>query len=164
MLNPNLFEVTREADRWVCRPSSLFVRFSVLLGASMSAFLGYIAWTFFRDGRRDENVWVGTVILVLAVFLSGLAVWRWSMGRTALIVERSGRVCYGEKELCSAGEVRTVRLVPSPGGEDGYDVCLVLHEGTRKLVPGLAYGSRETACAFAQELAAELGVTVEDAS
>jgi hypothetical protein len=163
MLNPNLFEVTREADRWVCRPSTLFVHFSVLLGAGMSAFLVYLAWTFFRDDRKDENVWVGTVILVLAVFVSGLAVWRWLMGRTALIVERSGRVCYGAKELCSAGEVRTIRLVPLPG-EDGYDVCLVLHEGTRRVVPGFAYGSREGACAFAQELAAELGVTVEDAS
>ena len=38
MLNPNLFEVTREADRWVCRPSSLFVRFSVLLGAELLSF------------------------------------------------------------------------------------------------------------------------------
>ena len=94
------------------------------------------------------------------MFVVALATWRLRTGRTPLIVERSGRVYYGEKELCSPGQVRTVRLVPS-SGESDYDVCLELDGGTRRLVPGFAYGPRESALAFAQELGAESGVRVE---
>ena len=36
-----------------------------------------------------------------------------------------------------------------------------LDGGTRRLVPGFAYGPRESALAFAQELGAESGVRVE---
>jgi hypothetical protein len=91
-------------------------------------------------------------------------VWRWRTGRTPLTIERSGRICFGEKELCPAGEVRTVRLVRAPGGDDGYDVCFELNDGTRKVLPGFAYGSRENALAFAREVARELHVNVEEAA
>jgi hypothetical protein len=98
--------------------------------------------------------------------VAALATWRARAGRTPLIVEPSGRVCYGQKELCSAGQVRCVRLVLSPddeGDERTYDVCLDV-AGARVVVPGFAYGSRENAFAFAQELAQELRVPVEAAS
>ena len=126
----------------------------------MSAFLVYLAWIVWRDSQSEEAVWVGAAILLVAVFVVALATWRLRTGRTPLIVERSGRVYYGEKELCSPGQVRTVPLVPSSGDSD-YDVCLELDGGTRRLVPGFAYGPRESALAFAQELGADSGVRVE---
>jgi hypothetical protein len=92
--------------------------------------------------------------------VAGLTIWRLRTGRTPLTVERSGRVCYGEKEICAAGQVRSVRVLHAPSGEGAYDVWLDLEAGTRLEVPGFAYGSRDNAIAFAQELAAELHVTV----
>jgi hypothetical protein len=160
MLDPNLFEVTREADRWVCRPSVVFVRLSLVLGAGLSALMVWAASVIWRNGDGAETLWVGGFFLVVALFAAGLAVWRWRMGRTPLTVERSGRVCHGGKELCSAGQVQSVRLMPPPSGEGAYDVCLELGTGARKEVPGFAYGSRDNALTFARELAAELRVTV----
>jgi hypothetical protein len=162
MLDPRLYEITREGERWVCRPSTLFVRFGFFMGAGMSAFLVYLAWSIWRKGPSDEAGWFGAAIFLMAVLVAALATWRWRTGRTPLTVERSGRVCYGEKELCSAAQVRYVRLALSPGGEGAYDVCLDLG-GSRLVVPGYAYGSRENALAFAQELAGELRVPVEAA-
>jgi len=91
----------------------------------MSAFLVYLAWIVWRDSQSEEAVWVGAAILLVAVFVVALTTWRLRTGGTPLIVERSGHVYYGEKELCSPGQVRTVRLVPS-SGESDYDVCLEL--------------------------------------
>lgn len=159
MLNPNLFEVTRDGERWMCRPSTLFVRFSFILGAALSAFLVYLAWIMGNDSQSAEEVWFGAAILLVAVLVAALATWRLRAGRTPLIIERSGRVSYGAKELCAPGQVRTVRLVAS-SGEGDYDVCLELAGGTCKVVPGFAYGPRKSALAFAQELGTELGVTV----
>jgi hypothetical protein len=130
------------------------------MGAGMSAFLVYVAWTFLREERQDNTLWLGALILLLAAFVAGLSLWRWRTGRTPLTVERSGRICYGEKVICSPGVVRSIRVVEHPHGEGAYDVMLDLHEGTRLEVPGFAYGSRDNAIAFAQELAAELHVTV----
>jgi hypothetical protein len=160
MLDPNLFEVTREGERWACRPSTLLVRFGFALGAGMSLFLVYLAWTLWRAGPRDEAVWFVALILLIAALVAVLATWRLRTGRAPLTVERSGRVCHGEKVLCPPGQARCVRLVLSPGGEGAYDVCLEV-SGPRVLVPGFAYGSRENALAFAEALARELRVPVE---
>jgi len=84
----------------------------------MSAFLVYLAWIVWRDSQSEEAVWVGAAILLVAVSVVALTTWRLRTGRTPLIVERSGRVYYVEKELCSPGQVRTVRLVPSSGESD----------------------------------------------
>jgi hypothetical protein len=159
MLDPNLFEVTRDGERWTCRPSMVVVRFGLVLGIAMSVFLAYLSWTSWRN---DEGMWFGAVILLIAVFMAALTTWRWWIGRTPLTVERAGRVCYGGQELCAAGKVRSVRVAPTPSGEDAYDVWLEL-DGGRILIPGFAYGSRDNALAFAQELAHELRVPVEAA-
>src|SRR5688572_28792817 len=159
MLNSNLFEVTRDGERWMCRPSMLIAQLGFGLGAGMSALLIYLAWKFWRNGQSEETDWFAGIMLLIAMFVAALATWRLWAGRTPLIIERSGRVSYSEKELCAAGQVRTVRLIAS-GGEDEYDVCLELEGGARVVVPGFAYGPRESALAFAQEVGTELGVPV----
>jgi len=124
----------------------------------------WIAWIIWRDGPRGDTIWLGVVVLLIAALAAVLAVWKLRTGRTPLTVERSGRVSYGEKELCSAGQVQSVRLVAAPSGDGAYDVCLDLEGGTCKEVPGFAYGPRENALAFARELAAELRVPFVDAA
>jgi len=53
----------------------LFARLSVVGGFGMSAFLVYIASIFFGDGHEHANVWIGAIVLAIAVLVAGLTVW-----------------------------------------------------------------------------------------
>src|SRR5262249_19887403 len=118
-------------------------------------------------GVVSAGIWfVAVFCFLLAGLLAGCALWAWWTRNTALIIERDGRVCYGERELCAAGTVRAVRIAQSPRGEVGdCDVYLELDGG--KLVslslPSPYFGvskTRDRARVFAEQLARVLRVGV----
>jgi hypothetical protein len=157
--------VKREAQRWVVVPSPMFV--SLMIGAfgAGSAFLLYLSSLFLRHaGASSANLWLGAILLLVASLSAGLGIRAWRTRRTTLNIEFSGRVSYGERELCAAGSVQAVRIGPSRGGEAGdCAVCMELAEGKLVSVPSQCFSgikAREHARAFAAELAEALGVRV----
>jgi hypothetical protein len=88
----------------------------------------------------------------------------WRTRGTALVVESDGRVSYGQRELCPAASVRTVRVEPDPRGERG-DCRVVLEsiDGRSMELPLPYFGAisqREPARLLAGELARALRVEV----
>jgi hypothetical protein len=163
MLNPNLFDATREGDRWVCRPSALLARLHVGLGVGLGVFLLYLAWGFVRAG--GEAAVIGGVFLLSAGFVAGLGLWAWRVRHTPLTAERTGRVCYGGRELCPAGLLRAIQVRPARGDDGDWDVCLELDGGRCVGLPGrffASFGGLDETRHFARELAAAAGVPVKD--
>lgn len=125
----------------------------------------YPAVLFLQTGDL-VGMGMGAICLSIAGLLAGLGVWAWRTRRTPLTVGRGGRVCYGERELCAAGTVRSVRIAPSPGGEAGdCEVCLELDWGKLVSVPSqyfAGFGMKEQAHPFAKALATALEVGVAE--
>ena len=108
------YVVRREPGRCMFFPTPLFG--SLMAGGfgAGSAFLVYLSTGFFR---RTDTAFLGAIFLLVAVYSAGLGIRAWRTRRTPLLIERGGRVTYGERELCAAGTVRAVRITPSRSGE-----------------------------------------------
>jgi hypothetical protein len=166
--SPMPYVVTRDRDRWEFRPCAPFAVLMVTMFAAGSALALYPAGVFLRKMGDPVGLILGAVFLAIAGLMAAGALWAWRTRDTPLTVERSGRVSYGQHELCPAGSVRAVRIAPSRGGEWGdCEVCLEVDGGQLVSVPSqyfAVFRAREQAWPFAEALAAALGVQVTDAT
>ena len=108
------------------------------------------------------------VPLAVGVMISWQAMHYWRTRRVALVVDRDGRITYGEREWCPAASVRTVRIAPDPQGERG-DCRIVLELAGGRLVelPLPYFGAisqREPARFVAGELARALRVELVESA
>ena len=128
-----------------------------------SAFLVYLSTGFFR---RTDTAFLGAIFLLVAVYSAGLGIRAWRTRRTPLLIERGGRVTYGERELCAAGTVRGVQIARSrPSEAFDYEVRLELDQGKLVSIQPQHFALYKTAMQarpFAAELAAALGVQVNE--
>jgi hypothetical protein len=166
-LNPALYVVKRERDRWVFVPSPMFAGVMIGAFAAGGAFLVYLSTIFFRrTGAASANLWFGAILLLPAGLSCALGIRAWRTRRTPLNVEFGGRVSYGKRELCTAGTVRAVWIAAARGGDaNECEVCLDLAGGKFVSIPSqyfAGFSSREHARRFAVELAKALGVQVTE--
>jgi hypothetical protein len=156
--------VKRRDDRWEFVPSSTLA--SLMIGGFVagSAIYLYLSTYFIRSA----NPLIGVTLLLAGVLIAAMAIRAWRTRNTPLNVENGGRVSYGEKELCAAGTVRSVRIVPSLGGEVGdCEVRLELADGSQVAIPSqyfAGFRSRKHARPFAAEFAKALGVQVTESA
>lgn len=115
-----LFVFAQDGERWECRPSGLWAHFGFgffLFGAALLLFLS--GMFFWNMGHDLVGVGFGAFLL----FGAGVLIWQasryWRLRRTPLTVDGAGRVSYGQEELCPAGSVRSVQIVPDPQAESG---------------------------------------------
>jgi hypothetical protein len=154
--------VKRRGDGWEFVPSSTLA--SLMIGGFVagSALYLYLSTYFIRSA----NPLIGVTLILAGVLIGAMAIRAWSTRNTPLNVENGGRVSYGEKELCAAGTVRRVRIVPSFGGEVGdCEVRLELADGSQVAIPSqyfAGFRSRKHARPFAAEFAKALGVQVTE--
>ena len=115
---------------------------------------------------RSANPLMGVTLLLAGILIGAMAIRAWRTRNTPLNVENGGRVSYGGQTLCPAGTVRSVRIVPSLGGEVGdCEVRLELADGSLIAIPSqyfAGFKSSEHAKPFANELAKALGVQVTE--
>jgi hypothetical protein len=130
-----------------------------------SMFCLYLSAMFSR--RADEGIALLALVAVpLAV--SALLLWQatryWRLRRTPFIVERDGRIHYGELEPCPAGSARAVRIAPDPTAEHGdCKVAVELAGGSLVPLPLPYFGAishRAVARSLAGDLARALKVRV----
>ena len=161
MEHPTQYVVTREAGRCVFVPTPLFGSLMAGLFGAGSAYLIYLSTLFFQ---RSSTAVFGAIFLLVAVLPAAMGIRAWRTRRTPLVIEHAGRVSYGEREICSGGMVRAVRIVPSPDGESGdCEVCFELHGGNLVSIPSQYFSgfkSSEQARPFANQLAEALCVPV----
>lgn len=154
--------VKRRDDRLEFVPSSTLA--SLMIGGFVagSAIYLYLSTLFIRSA----NPLIGMTLLLAGVLIGAMAIRAWRTRNTPLNVENGGRVSYGEKELCAAGSVRSIRIVPSLGGEVGdCEVRLELADGSQVAIPSqyfAGFRSRKHARPFAAEFAKVLGVQVTE--
>ena len=160
-----LFVFSRSEDRWECRPTGMWVYLGFGFFLFGAAFLLYLGGKFYwPSADHVRRFGFGALMLVGAVLLTWMA-WRyWQLRCIPLTVSGTGRVAYGEQELCPAGSVRSVRIEPDPQAESG-DCKLVLErmDGSNTTLPGPFFGAvshRESARTLADELARALKVEV----
>ena len=165
MQDPSPYVLTREGDQWIFRPSRLLVALMVGCVGGGSALCLYLSVIFLQT-RRSVAMWIETICFSLAALFAGMAAWAWQTRRRPLTVGSNGRVCYGERELCAAGTVRSLRIAPSPGGEAGdCQVCLELDGGKLISVPSpyfAGFGMKRQAQPFAKALAGALDVRLAE--
>jgi hypothetical protein len=158
------YVVKHHADGWEFVPSSTLASLMVVgFGASAALFL-YLSTIFFRS----PQLLFGPILLLAGCIIAAMALRAWRTRSTPLKVENGGRVSYGEQTLCAAGTVRSVRIVPSLGGEVGdCEVRLELADGSQVAIPSqyfAGFRSRKHARPFAAEFAKALGVQVTESS
>ena len=154
--------VKRRDDGWEFVPSSAFA--SLMIGGFVAGSVLYLYLsTYFI---RSANPLMGATLLLAGVLIGAMAIRAWRTRNTPLNVENGGRVSYGEQTLCAAGTVRSVRIVPSFGGEPGdCEVRLELADGSQVAIPSqyfAGFRSRKHARPFAAEFAKALGVQVTE--
>ena len=156
------YVVKRRGDGWEFIPSSTFVGLMVGAFGAASVFIVYLSTLFFRSATS----WLTVIPLLVAGMCAAWAIRSWRARKIPLNVDSGGRVSYGERELCAAGTVQTVRIVPSRGGEVGdCEVWLEQADGKLVSIPSqyfAGFKSREHARPFAAELAKALGVQVTE--
>src|SRR5262245_43470801 len=137
-----LFDISRNGDRWECRPVRLWVNFNSGMLVLAAGFCLWMAGMFFSFYPDSTSMAVGTVPLAIAMLL-GWQTWRlWRLGRVPLTVESGGRVSYDGKELCGPGTVRTVHLVPDMRPESGdCRVVFETNDGGKVALEGLYFGT-----------------------
>jgi hypothetical protein len=156
--------VKRRDDGWEFVPSTTFA--SLMIGGFVagSALYLYLSTHFIRSA----NPLIGATLLLAGVLIAAMAIRAWRTRNTPLNVQNGGRVSYGERELCAAGSVRSVRIVPSIGGEVGdCEVRLELADGSQVAIPSqyfAGFRSRKHARPFAAEIAKALGVQVTESA
>jgi hypothetical protein len=154
--------VRRRDDGWEFVPSTMFA--SLMIGGFVAGSALYLyLFTYFI---RSANPLIGVTLLLAGVLIGAMAIRAWRTRNTPLNVENGGRVSYGEQTLCAAGTVRSVRIVPSLGGEVGdCEVRLELSDGSQVAIPSqyfAGFRSRKHARPFAAEFAKALGVQVTE--
>ena len=158
------FVITRADEQWEFRPSLLRGETMPLIFAAVGAGCLLGAIMFWQTG----NGFIQVAFCIPLVGVAALSVWHttraWQTRTTPLCVESSGRVSYGERELCTVDRVRTVRVMPDPGSErDGYTIRLELVDGQLMKLPGFFFGdwsNQASARLFADEFAKALKVEV----
>ena len=123
--------VKRRDDGWNSFPSTTLA--SLMIGGFVagSALYLYLSTYFIRSA----NTLFGVTLLLAGVLIAAMAIRAWRTRNTPLNVKNGGRVSYGEQELCAAGTVRSVRIVPSFGGEVGDCDGLELADGSQVAIP-----------------------------
>jgi hypothetical protein len=159
------FVVRRESERWVFVPGTSFAGWASGMFAAGSAFMVYLSTMFFRGiDTASAFPWIGLILLAVATYSAGLAIWTWRTRRTPLTVEQGGRVSYGRRELCAAGTVRAVRITDARGGDAGEcEVGLEVAGGKAVFLPQpyfTRFSARQLARPFAAKLAEALQVQV----
>jgi hypothetical protein len=156
--------VKRRDDGWEFVPSTTFASLMVGGFVAGSALYLYLSTYFIRSA----NPLIGVTLLLAGVLIGAMAIRAWRTRNTPLNVENGGRVSYGEQTLCAAGTVRSVGIVPSPGGEVGdCEVRLELADGSQVAIPSqyfAGFRSRNHARPFAAEFAKALGVQVTESA
>lgn len=156
--------VKRRDDGWEFVPSTTLA--SLMIGGFVagSALYLYLSTYFIRSA----NPLIGVTLLLAGVLIGTMAIRAWRTRNTPLNVENGGRVSYGEQTLCAPGTVRSVRIVPSLGGEVGdCEVRLELADGSQVAIPSqyfAGFRSRKHARPFAAEFAKALGVQVTESA
>ena len=156
------YVIKRRDDGCEFAPSSTYASLMVVGFAAGSALLIYLSTLFFQSA----NAWLTASPILAAGLCATLAIRAWRTRRTPLKVESGGRVSYGEQELCAAGTVRCVRIVPSLGGEVGdCEVWLEQADGKLVAIPSqyfAGFKSYAHARPFAAEFAKALRVEVTE--
>ncbi len=156
------YVIKRRDDGYEFVPSSMLAALMVA-GFSVGAATYLCVSIYFF---RHPQMLFGPILLLAGCLIAAMAIRAWRTRRTPLKVESGGRVSYGEQELCAAGTVRSVRIVPSPTGEIGdCEVWLELVDGKLVSIPSqyfAGFKSSEHAKPFANELAKALGVQVSE--
>jgi hypothetical protein len=161
------FEVKQRDGRWEVYLSPLVVSVIMTACAVVGGFTAYHMATFFLEGGGPEDGMVGLGLFLITGCVISLAVWFWQTGGIPLAVESSGRVVYGDQELCPAGAVSAVRIAPARGGDGDFGVRLELRGGILVDLPSTYFahfGTPEQTRMFAQELARALGVEVHESA
>ena len=162
----NLYVVPREGEAWLFRPSALLANLMVVCFAAGRALCLYPAVVLLPKADDLIAIAFPCIFVLVAALMAALAVRAWRTRRTPLIVEPTGRVCYGERELCAAGTVRAVRITPSPGGDaSDCEVCFEQAGGKLVAIPSQyfpGFGAEDQARPFAAALATALRVHVSD--
>jgi hypothetical protein len=118
--NSKLYLVKREAQRWVITPSALLADLIIVGFGAIGIFMLYVATRFLRRAGAGSTHWLlGAIVVVAASLYASWAIRAWRTRHKPLSIESSGRVSYGDRELCGPGTVRAVCIAPSPGGEAG---------------------------------------------
>jgi len=156
------YVIRRRDDGLEFVPSSLYATLMVVgFGAGAATFLCMSIYFF-----RHPQMLFGPILILAACLIGAMAVRAWRTRNTPLKIENGGRVSYGEKELCAAGTVRGVRIVPSFGGEVGdCEVRLERADGQMVAIPSqyfAGFKSYAQARPFAAEFAKALRVEVTE--
>ena len=158
-----MFTVVQRGGRSEFRPARLWGPLGAVVSAFGAALLFYVAATLLKVAH---NSLPGSVLGFIFLVSAGIAAWQaityWRRRRIPLVVERNGRVSYGNRECCAAGSVDKVCIAPDPAGEHG-DCRVVLEQAGGIMVPlPLPYfgaiSHRDVARQLARELAAALNV------
>ena len=156
--------VKRRDDGWEFVPSTTLASFMIGGFVAGSALYLYL----FTVLIRSANPLISVTLLLAGVLIGAMAIRAWRTRNTPLHVENGGRVRYGEQELCAAGVVRGVRIVPSVGGEVGdCEVRIERADGSQVAIPSQYFSgfrSRKHARPFAAEFAKALGVQVTESA
>jgi hypothetical protein len=156
------YVVKRRDDGLEFIPSSMLAALMVVgFGAGAVIFLCVSIYFF-----RHPQMLFGPILLLGGCLIGAMAIRAWRTRATPLKIESGGRVSYGELELCAAGTVRCVLIVPSIGGEVG-DCEVRLEQVDGKLVPipsqyFAGFKSYAHARPFAAEFAKALRVEVTE--
>ena len=156
------YVIKRRDDGLEFVPSSTFASLMVVGFVAGSALYLYLSTLFIRSA----NPLLAATLVLAGVLIGTMAIRAWRTRNTPLNVENGGRVSYGKKELCAAGTVRCVRIVPSPGGEVGdCEVWLEQQDGKLVAIPSqyfAGFKSYAQARPFAAEFAKVLRVEVTE--
>jgi hypothetical protein len=162
-----VFTVLQRGGRSEFRPAPFWGSLGAAVSAFGAAVLFYVAATVLKVAYKS---FLGSILGLIFLGGAGMAVWQaityCRQRTTPLLVERNGRVSYGNRECCAAGSVDRVCITPDPQGEHG-DCRVVIEEAGGIVVPlplpffG-AISQRDVARHLARELAAALNVEYID--
>jgi len=160
---PKTFAGRREPGRLVLLPAARTVRKMALgLSAFDAAVFAIAVGVYFLPGPVGGffSAFVALFGLVVAVITFLL----WRLGSVPLVVEASGRVLHGRKEVIAPGQARELFVVRDSEGEvTSYDVCVRVEGGNRVELPKPYFScffTPEEAVALAREVAGALGAGV----
>jgi hypothetical protein len=124
--------------------------------------------TIFFNAAGRANFCVGVVFVLVAAMSATLALRSWRTRLTPLSIERSGRVAYGDRELCAPGSVQAVCVAPSRAGEAyTYEIAFETGEGQLVFVPSQyfpPFATRQDARSLATKFAEILHVKVTESN
>ena len=158
-------DIRQNGDRWECRPTGVMTQFGFLLFFVAGAFTYYLSGFFLLNSGIDP---IGLGFGGLLFLFASVATWQgfrfWRLRRVPLTIETTGRVSYNDKELCPAGSVRSLQIVPDlREGHGDCKILLELNDSRRVDLEGPYFDSvatREDARLLAGEMAKVLHVEV----